>query len=195
MLVSGQVTTSAAAITDAISDCDRLTLLMLRAQDGDRDSFDVIVRNSRTAIFHYLYRMVRNQEIAEDLTQETFLRAYRGRDLYKPVARFETWLYRIATNVALNHLRTQKSYKHNITRHFVADVSCHWEAPDPRPNAENVLTREGAPPENSCRSGVSTGQAALRRPPAQVPRHGLRQHREHAWLLSTSCEVTLVSRV
>ena len=115
---------------------------MLRAQGGDRDSFDVIVRSSRTAIFHHLYRMVRNQEIAEDLTQETFLRAYRGRDLYKPVARFETWLYRIATNVALNHLRTQKSYKHNITRHFVADVACHWEAPDPRPNAENVLTRE-----------------------------------------------------
>ena len=86
--------------------------------------------------------MVRNQEIAEDLTQETFLRVYRGRDLYKPVARFETWLYRIATNVAMNHLRSQKSYRHNITRHLVADVSSYGDAPDPRPNAENLLTRE-----------------------------------------------------
>lgn len=115
---------------------------MLRAKEGDRESFDVIVRSSRTAVFHYLYRMVRNQEIAEDLTQETFLRAYRGRTLYKPVARFETWLYRIATNVAINHLRAQRLYRHNITGHSAAFLSCCREAPDPRPNAEIVLARD-----------------------------------------------------
>ena len=56
-------------------------------------------------MIHFLYRMVGNQAVAEELAQEVFLRVYRARSSYRAEARFTTWLYRIATNLAVNHAR------------------------------------------------------------------------------------------
>lgn len=83
--------------------------LMLRLGQDDWTCLEELVERHREALVHYLYRMVQDQEAAEDLAQEVFLRVFRARARYQPVARFTTWLYRIATNLALNWLRGQKA--------------------------------------------------------------------------------------
>jgi RNA polymerase sigma-70 factor (ECF subfamily) len=64
---------------------------------------------------NFLYRMVRNRELAEDLAQEVFLRVYRARADYVPSAKFTTWLFRIATNLALNSVRDHRYEKLNVS--------------------------------------------------------------------------------
>ncbi len=79
--------------------------LMLDVKAGDDTSFELLLRKYRTPLVNFLYRMVREQAAAEDLAQEVFLRVYRARKQYAPNAKFTTWLFRIATNLALNALR------------------------------------------------------------------------------------------
>jgi RNA polymerase sigma-70 factor (ECF subfamily) len=78
---------------------------MLAFRDGDVRAFDVLFRRWSGPLLRYLERMVRDTAAAEELVQEAFLRVHRARDRYAPEARFSTWLYRIATNLALNELR------------------------------------------------------------------------------------------
>ena len=82
--------------------------LMLRVRDGDAASFEVLLRRYRLPLVSFFCRMVRDQAMAEDLAQEVFLRVYKSRERYQPEARFTTWLYRIATNLALNAIRDRK---------------------------------------------------------------------------------------
>ena len=79
--------------------------LMLAFCDGDARAFDTLFERWSARLLHYLERMLRDPGAAEELTQEVFLRVYRSRDRYRAEARFSTWLYRIATNLALNELR------------------------------------------------------------------------------------------
>src|ERR1019366_4895817 len=83
--------------------------LMLRVKDGDGASFGVLLEKHRTPVVHFLYRMVQNYAVAEELAQEVFLRVYRSRESYEPSAKFTTWLFRIATHLALNALRDGKN--------------------------------------------------------------------------------------
>src|SRR2546421_7813272 len=82
--------------------------LMLRVKEGDGASFGVLLEKHRSSVVHFLYRMVQNQAVAEELAQEVFLRVYRSRSTYEPTAKFTTWLFRIATHLALNALRDGK---------------------------------------------------------------------------------------
>jgi RNA polymerase sigma-70 factor, ECF subfamily len=82
--------------------------LMLRVTHGDVESFEVLLNRHRVPLLSYFVRMVRDQALAEDLTQEAFLRVYQARERYQPEARFTTWLYRIATNLALNAIRDRR---------------------------------------------------------------------------------------
>ena len=79
--------------------------LMLDVKAGDEVSFELLLHRYRTPLVHFLYRMVRDQASAEDLAQEVFLRVYRAREQYEPSAKFTTWMFRIATNLALNAKR------------------------------------------------------------------------------------------
>jgi len=83
--------------------------LMLRVRDGDDASFGLLLERHRDAVIHFLYRMVQLQAIAEELAQEVFLRVYRARGTYQPTAKFSTWLFRIATHLALNWIRDGKN--------------------------------------------------------------------------------------
>jgi RNA polymerase sigma-70 factor, ECF subfamily len=85
--------------------------LMLRVKDGDGASFTILLQKHRLPVIHFLYRMVQNQGVAEELAQEVFLRVYRSRDSYEPTAKFTTWLFRIATHLALNSLRDGKNQR------------------------------------------------------------------------------------
>lgn len=79
--------------------------LMLAVKQGDEACFELLLQRYRTPLCHFLSRMVRDPAMAEDLAQEVFMRVYRARKEYRPSAKFTTWLFRIATNLALNALR------------------------------------------------------------------------------------------
>ena len=79
--------------------------LMLRCRDGDDAAFTELVNNYQNRLIGILYHMVSDQTTAEDLAQEVFLRVYRARHRYEPKARFSTWLFRIANNLASNSRR------------------------------------------------------------------------------------------
>jgi RNA polymerase sigma-70 factor (ECF subfamily) len=96
---------------------------MLRVAAGDEASFNLLVQKHHRPMIHFLYRMVRNQAVAEELAQEVFLRVYRARDSYRAEAKFTTWLYRIATNLAVNQARD--------TRHERGAQTIYLDAPDP----------------------------------------------------------------
>src|SRR5260221_13543308 len=82
--------------------------LMLDVKAGDEQSFELLLRKYRTPLINFLYRMVRDSATAEDLAQEVFLRVYRARKQYSPSAKFTTWMFRIATNLALNSVRDNR---------------------------------------------------------------------------------------
>jgi RNA polymerase sigma-70 factor (ECF subfamily) len=90
---------------------DRDLELMLRVRQGDAESFDALLDRHRKPLVGFFARMVRDQALAEDLAQEAFLRVYQARHRYQPEAKFTTWLYRIATNLALNALRDRKGIR------------------------------------------------------------------------------------
>ncbi len=75
---------------------------------GDQESFRVLVERHSGAVFRLAFRMTRNEHDAEDIVQETFLRAYRALDQFEARANFGTWLHRVAINCALDHLRRVK---------------------------------------------------------------------------------------
>jgi RNA polymerase sigma-70 factor (ECF subfamily) len=78
---------------------------MLRVREGDEASFGLLLEKHRNPVIHFLDRMVQNQAVAEELAQEAFLRVYKSRVSYEPTAKFTTWLFRIATHLALNWIR------------------------------------------------------------------------------------------
>src|SRR5258708_6726014 len=79
--------------------------LMVRVKAGDEASFDLLLEKYRNPVVKFIQRMVQNSAVAEELAQDVFLRVYRAREGYEPSARFTTWLFRIATHIALNSLR------------------------------------------------------------------------------------------
>jgi RNA polymerase sigma-70 factor (ECF subfamily) len=87
----------------AVAKTDQEWMLRLRA--GDEEAFNLLVAKYRDPVVRFLYRMVHEPALAEELAQEVFLRVYRSRKRYQPRAKFSTWLYRIATNVGLNARR------------------------------------------------------------------------------------------
>jgi RNA polymerase sigma-70 factor (ECF subfamily) len=82
-----------------------------RAQSGDSDAFRLLVEQHSRAVFRLAFRMTGNEQDAEDVVQETFLRAYRQLDRYEARASFSTWLYRIASNYSLDLIRMRKRHE------------------------------------------------------------------------------------
>jgi RNA polymerase sigma-70 factor, ECF subfamily len=112
---------AAAAMSDspeAVSDAD----LMLRVKSGDESAFTYLVEKYRRPMVSFMYRMCHNPAAAEELAQEVFLRVYRSRSGYEASAKFSTWLYRIATNLAVNHARD--------TRHERPGKTVRLDEPD-----------------------------------------------------------------
>ena len=111
---------------ESLSDAD----IMLRVKAGDQSAFEYLVQKFRRPMVSFMYRMAHNSAAAEDLAQEVFLRVYRSRENYEPSAKFSTWLYRIATNLAVNHARD--------TRHERPEVQVSLD----EPNEESGTTLE-----------------------------------------------------
>jgi RNA polymerase sigma-70 factor, ECF subfamily len=125
----------------SVATLERDAELMLRVRDGDETSFALLLQKHRNSVVHFLYRMVQNQAIAEELAQEVFLRVYRSRESYEPTAKFTTWLFRITTHLALNHVRDRRHDKlHESIDEQVEDAAPRQLA-DRVPNVEERLLK------------------------------------------------------
>ena len=115
--------------------------LMLRVRDGDSVSFGLLLERHRGPVIHFVYRMVLNQAIAEELAQEVFLRVYRSRGSYEPTAKFTTWLFRIATHLALNWIRDVKNEKNQDSLDDDPQEGLTRQVSDRQPNIEQTMVR------------------------------------------------------
>ncbi len=109
--------------------------IMLRVKAGDEAAFNFLVQKYRRPLVSFMYRMARNTAAAEDLAQEVFLRVYRSRQTYEASAKFTTWLYRIATNLAVNHARDTRKERPEVTVSLTSrtrKLARRWMWPTPR---------------------------------------------------------------
>lgn len=113
--------------------------LMLRVKEGDSASYGVLLEKHRNPVIHFLYRMVQNPAVAEELAQEVFLRVYRSRASYEPTAKFTTWLFRIATHLALNSLRDCKNERKQESLDDGFEDQLVRQVSDARPNVEQSM--------------------------------------------------------
>ena len=118
------------------------THLMLLVQRDDTASFTMLLQKHRNVVVQYLSRMVQNHAVAEELAQDVFVRVYRSRHAYEPSAKFTTWLFRITTNVALNHFRDERHDNQNISLDAPTATGKRFEAPDRRFSVEQRLVNE-----------------------------------------------------
>ena len=82
--------------------------VVLQARDGRQAAYRELVRRYERPIFSLIYRMVRNREQAEDLSQETFVKALNAIESYRPEYKFSSWIFKIANNVSIDHLRRRE---------------------------------------------------------------------------------------
>ena len=122
---------------EAMVDAD----VMLRVKDGDDAAFEYLVTKFRRPMLSFMYRMARNSAVAEELVQEIFLRVYRSRATYNAEAKFSTWLYRIATNLAVNHARDTKYERPELSVSLDEPDSDTGQKPD---LADGTLSAEQA---------------------------------------------------
>jgi RNA polymerase sigma-70 factor (ECF subfamily) len=113
---------SATPVFESFPEATNDAEVMLRVKAGDDSAFEYLVQKYRRPMVSFMYRMSHNAAAAEDLAQEVFLRVYRSRGNYEPSAKFSTWLYRIATNLAVNHARD--------TRHERPENTVSIDEPD-----------------------------------------------------------------
>ncbi len=114
--------------------------LISRAKKGDNVAFAELVDKYKDRIFSYVQRMVGNRDDALDLSQETFLRVYNNLGNFTLGQPFKPWLYRIATNLAIDHLRKRRDVV-SLDAPLGNDPDWRWELPDDAPGPEELRER------------------------------------------------------
>jgi RNA polymerase sigma-70 factor, ECF subfamily len=127
---------------EAVAALEQDAQLMLRVGEGDDTSFALLLERHRGPVVHFLYRMVQNQAVSEELAQEVFLRVYRSRSTYEPTAKFTTWLFRIATHVALNSIRDGKKEKGHESLDVETADGMERQVADRQPTVEQEMVHE-----------------------------------------------------
>ena len=94
-------------------------ILIKNFQDGDASAFDVLVNRYKDRIYNFIYRFVYDVDLAQDLTQDTFVKLFTHKNSYREIAKFSTWLYTIAQNLAKTELRKKTRRK----TYAVSDLS------------------------------------------------------------------------
>jgi len=121
-----------------MTDIDLDQKLMQAAAEGDADSFGELVRRHQGSVINYFYRYTQNIETARELSQEVFLRIYEARKRYRPTAKFTTYLFRVAHNLAINRVIAKKR-----------PVSIPMETGDPD-TLDPVIASESDNPEEAA---------------------------------------------
>ncbi len=126
----------------SVMSLERDAELMLRVREGDETSFALLLEKHRNSVIHFLYRMVQNRAVAEELAQEVFLRVYRSRESYEPTAKFTTWLFRITTHLALNYVRDRRNDRLHDSIDEKVEESAPRQLPDRVANVEERLLKD-----------------------------------------------------
>jgi RNA polymerase sigma-70 factor (ECF subfamily) len=132
-------------------------LLMEAYRDGDQSAFPPLVHRYQNLLYGYLMRMVNNSEIAEDCFQETFLRVHRKAHTYRSGAKFKSWLYTIATHIAIDRLR--RNSRRPQTESLEFDDPVHPNMQDPSDDAAQSELRQTV--QNAIQTLPSQQRAAL----------------------------------
>ena len=106
---------------------EEVRLLVEQAQHGDREAFEQLVYRHDRDILRLAFHMLGNREEAQEVFQETFLKAYRSLARFRSESSFYTWIYRIATNVALDRLRKRQNLREEIS--YEADTESNPDRP------------------------------------------------------------------
>lgn len=127
------------AAYDDLRDEDLIALV----QQGQKRAYDELVRRFKGRLFSFILRMVADPVEAEELAQDTLIRAYIHADKYREIARFSTWLFTIATNLVRNRVRKRKRtpYMLNLDPAPLSDDDIPLDPPDP--HADPTLQLEG----------------------------------------------------
>ena len=129
--------------------------LLEATRTGDEDAFAELVGRYRNPITNYIYRMTSDYDGAVDLAQETFVRVYRAADRYQTTYAFSTYIYRIATNLAISELRKRKRRKLvSLTGFFQArdgGEPQEFNPPDLKPLPDTEMVRRGTSQRCSAR--------------------------------------------
>ncbi|MGE3182484.1 MAG: RNA polymerase sigma factor [Phycisphaerae bacterium] len=110
--------------------------LMFRIAAGDREAEAALVRRNATVVARYIARVLRDEHIREDVVQDVLMRAIAAAPRYRATAKFSTWLYRIATNVALRHLEKSNKSQTNTEQEVFQNL------PTSGQNPESTVTRD-----------------------------------------------------
>lgn len=118
--------------------------LMLRFKEGDKSAFESLLDKYHPPIINFIYRFLEDKTESEDLAQEVFLRIYRSAQNYTPQAKFSTWIYRIAKNLALNELRRKKVRRTSSLEEMVSseESGLQREFSDKKPSALEELEKQ-----------------------------------------------------
>jgi RNA polymerase sigma-70 factor (ECF subfamily) len=145
MLMAGSTPQASASFAAVGGEESSDAQIMLRVKTGDQSAFDYLVQKYRRPLVSFMYRMARSSAAAEDLAQEVFLRVYRSRASYEASAKFTTWLYRIATNLAVNHARDTRHERPEVTVSLDEpageDSGATLELPDGKLTVEQAMVR------------------------------------------------------
>ncbi|MBU1318849.1 MAG: sigma-70 family RNA polymerase sigma factor [candidate division Zixibacteria bacterium] len=118
-------------------------LLIARALEGDQKAYESLLVRHRKAIFHVVTKIVRNQDEAQDLVQETFMKAFNALASYRSEYRFSTWLYKIAANCAIDFVRKKRIEALSLDRPIqTKDGQVEFELPDRTWDPERNLVRK-----------------------------------------------------
>lgn len=112
-------------------------LLVDRCRQGDRESFAQLMRLNERQIYNFTYRMLGDEEEAEDLTQDIFVAAFKGIRKFRGEAKFSTWLYRIALNQTRNRIKylSRRDFFAKQSRRAQYREESPWENPDLLPDS------------------------------------------------------------
>jgi len=117
--------------------------LIARFQQGDAYAYDLLVKRYKDPLMNYIYRFVGSRTDAEDILQETFLRLYKNKHYYREIAKFSTWIYTIAGNLAKTELRKRKR-RHFFSINNYMSTDKDYELPDknitPDKYADSTIT-------------------------------------------------------
>ena len=130
--------------------------LVKRVQKGDKGAFDLLVLKYQHKIINLVMRYVRDPELAQDITQEAFIKAYRALPRFRGDSAFYTWMYRIAVNTAKNHLAAQRRRPMNVELDLQDPEQYNLHA-----KLKETDTPEGVALSNELRESVERAIAAL----------------------------------
>lgn len=147
-------------------------VLVARALEGRREAFEMLVRRHRRALVNHLYRQIGRQEAARDLAQEVFLKVYLSLRSFDPAYRFKTWLYRIASNSAIDYLRKKRPATCSLPG---------WGADEPFAGLDAALAGNDPTPHDMLRLRELQRrlEVAVQRLPDDFRQLILLRHRQH----------------